>query len=108
MMGAFLLLILSLYWQPVNRIMKNRVFQYLGKYSMAIYMIHYPILISASSWIYYSLASHYEYNFAVFITFGLTIIIILLTAPIFQRIIGFLNKGLEKVYARGASRLVPP
>lgn len=98
--GAFLLLFITLYWIPLKKIMEFKVFQFFGKYSMAIYMVHYPILISFSSWLYLRLILRYGYNFAVMITSCITIIITIIAAILFQSITGFAIKKIDSIYMR--------
>lgn len=98
--GAFLLLYISLYWRPCKKIMESKLFQFLGRHSMAIYMVHYPILISVSSWLYLRLSVRYKYNLAVIETSCITIIIVILLAILFQRVTGFLNKKIDLLYMK--------
>ncbi|WP_342648146.1 acyltransferase family protein [Mucilaginibacter sp. CSA2-8R] len=49
---SFLLILISLRAQIVSELMKFKVFTSLGKLSFGLYVLHWPILCSLSSWLY--------------------------------------------------------
>ena len=98
--GAFLLLYVTLYWHPLEKLMEKKLFQFLGNYSMAIYMVHYPILISISSWLFLRLSTRFKYNLAVIQTILVTIIIVMIIAILFQKVTGVLNKKIDLLYVK--------
>ena len=46
MSGAFLLIYISLFCNPIKKVLESKVLLTLGKYSMSFYVIHFTILMS--------------------------------------------------------------
>jgi peptidoglycan/LPS O-acetylase OafA/YrhL len=47
--GAFGLLVVAAFWLPAVRLLSTRVFQWLGKISFSLYLVHVPIIIAIDS-----------------------------------------------------------
>lgn len=64
----------------------SRPAQYLGKISYAVYLVHFPILLSLTSWIFVLLYTqgHLRYGAAAAIDLALTITAVIVVAAVFQ------------------------
>lgn len=100
MLGAFLLVFLSLFCNPVKKIMESRPFAILGKYSMEIYTIHFGILISFTSWLFVYSTKQFSYNKAAVLTWVFTIIFIGIIAVILKKLIDKIYRCMDKLYVK--------
>lgn len=70
--------------EKVKRLLQNRFFEYLGKYSYGIYLTHFPIMMSLSLWLfnvlYYEL--FLQYDVSVFLVSFLSMIVILVVGKV--------------------------
>lgn len=97
MLGALLLIISALYWKPVERIMKCGALQWLAKKSMAIYVLHFGILVSFSSWCYKILIGYFEHNGAAMITLSVTIAVLGVSVWLYDKVMYIVYNLLDRV-----------
>lgn len=72
--------------EKVNKILENRFLVNIGKYSFAIYCIHWPVIESFSSYIYIKLVhSGADKNHAAFFVFILTVPIVYILSILFTK-----------------------
>lgn len=100
MFGAFCLIYAALYWSPVKHCMECSLMQFLGKYSMPIYVVHYGILISFSAWLFRVLNNSLSYNVSVILVFLATSVAVMVIAYIISKIMGLVFRLLGIVYDR--------
>ena len=98
LIGTTLLILAILLDKWIERVMSMRMFQFLGKYSMAIYLVHSSVLISFSPWMYTILRTRLSYNRNVFYVFIASNIVVLAGAVVFKRIIDMIYLLVDKVY----------
>ncbi|WP_460223853.1 acyltransferase family protein [Bacillus cereus] len=83
MVGAALVLVGVLYCKPVQQFFSYTCFVFLGKISFALYLIHFPILLSLTSWLFMSFIGHVSYNGSVFYATLITLPILLIASYLF-------------------------
>ena len=83
MISAVLLLYLTLNSNMAKKILNANVLQYIGRYSMALFYIHFAVLISLSSFMFLNLPIE-GYNLRVAITILLSLIIMMIIAISFN------------------------
>lgn len=87
-----------------QRVLKCNVFQFLGRISYAVYIIHIPLIFSASCYIFGKFAAAGSgYLYSVIGTFVLSMVIILLAAYFYNRYVEtacekILNIAIKKVF----------
>ena len=95
--GAFFLVCICLFCNPIKRVAETKFFLTLGKYSMSIYIIHYAVLISITSYLYTKVINRFSYNIAVLIVWMITIfityIVAMLVKPVIDKIYDILDKA---------------
>lgn len=100
MLGASLLIYVSLYCSPIQKIMESKPFFALGKYSMSIFVAHFAILVSLSSYLFNRLIDQYPYNTAAAIVWVVTVLATCIAAVLLKRVIDRIYGVLDRVYVR--------
>lgn len=100
MIGAFLLIMLALFWPPVRRWMECQPLQWLAKHSMAIYVLHFGILISFSSYCYQKLIAYFSHNIVVLITLVLTSLLLAGVVVCYDKIMSKVYKMLDGIVSK--------
>lgn len=102
--GAFCLCFLVLYCVPFNKFMNTKPIQILGKYSMAIYVVHYPILISLTALTFGWMRKWIPYNWAVLLELILTLFMLAIASfgmdKLIRLIYYWMGKGVDRVYGK--------
>ncbi|MCC7188315.1 MAG: acyltransferase [Anaerolineales bacterium] len=83
---AVVLIFLALSTKGVAGVFSARLPVYLGKISFSLYLIHVPILCSATGFIYRNIESHIGYPVSAITTSAATIVICIFAADIFYKI----------------------
>ncbi len=109
MLSALIVFTLSIVSQKLQDILRLPIFQYLGKISYAVYVVHFLILGSLSSWMFEILVSQLDYHAAFFVVIGVSFPLIiyfshLLTLYIDYPTIKLSNKVGKGVYHQISSR----
>jgi len=81
-LGAFLVILVLFDSKRMQRIFSFRPFVFLGEISFAMYLLHFIILGSFTSFIFLQLAPHLSYSYAVLSASGLSIGLILIVSYI--------------------------
>lgn len=100
MLGAFLLIYVSLYCSPIQKIMESKPLLALGKYSMSIFVAHFAILVSVSSYLFTRLMDQYPYNTAAAIVWVVTVLATCIAAVLLKWAIDRVYGVLDRVYNR--------
>ncbi|MFA9376716.1 MAG: acyltransferase family protein [Lachnotalea sp.] len=93
-----------LFWALLNisrlqKIMNARSLNFLGKYSFGIYLVHFPIIATFSSWFLVELNDILDYNVIMLIDFVLTVPMVLFFAILFTKYIEPLGERLANFMA---------
>lgn len=83
--GAALLFGVLLNSTMLQKIFNTRSLNFLGKYSFGIYLVHFPIIATFSSWILVELNGIMDYNLIMLIDFVLTVPLVLVSAILFTK-----------------------
>ncbi len=100
MLGASLLIYASLYCDPIRKIMESEPLLVLGKYSMSIFVAHFAILVSVSSYLFTRLIDQHSYNTTAAIVWAVTILATCIAAILLKRVIDRIYAVLDRVYGR--------
>ena len=97
--GATLLAALALMQNSLlQKAMKSRIFQWLGRYSMGIYLIHYPLLISLMAYLYRQLPEFLSYQVKTLLLLLVYIICVLAAGVPIQAAGNYLFRLMDKLY----------
>lgn len=97
--AALCMVVLVLQKGLLSKVFESRIMQFTGKISVAVYIVHYGILISFTSWLFTRLSSCISnYNAKVGITALCSIVMIMVLSLGINQIIVLINKVLEKAY----------
>lgn len=92
------LLVTGLYYSNIFKwILSLKPFQWLGKLSFSVYLIHIPIIYSFSSYLFLKLIDNNRYNFDCLIVFILSLIIVLISSFIFNIISNVFYKKVSNL-----------
>lgn len=94
-LGATILLILALNSSLFEQILSSQTFQFIGRYSMPIYYIHFAVIISFSSYVFLKLNIE-SYNIKTIVTILLSFFVIYFVAIAFNHINNIIVKFLSK------------
>lgn len=83
--GAAFLILGSLYSKPVQYVFSKQIFSSLGKISFSLYLIHFPILLSLTSYLFSYFITFTTYNRSVFFSVLITIPILMVVSYIFYQ-----------------------
>ena len=100
LIGGVSILFSVLFTEQISKIFCLGIFQFLGKYSMSVYAVHYCILISFSAYLFMKLDDITTYNVNCLVTCLCTIIMVFALAYFFEKIIKLLYRYLNCVYDR--------
>ena len=100
MAGAFLLIYVCLFCSPVKKMMENRFFLKIGKYSMSIYTMHFTLLMSVTSYLFVKLINRFSYNKAVLLVWVFTCFITFVVAILLKKIIDSIYRWLDRAYIK--------
>lgn len=95
MFGFFMVIMFLtlLRWNAGEKCMGNRFMQWLGKLSFAIYLVHWPVIESFSSWLFLRLMEKgVGYRWVVMICFILSLVVIIVMAYLFNKYIEGIGK----------------
>ncbi|MFI3241727.1 MAG: hypothetical protein R3Y43_04090 [Alphaproteobacteria bacterium] len=84
--GLFVLLGFSLS-EKLKFMIDGRVFQICGKYSFSLVIMHFPVMMSFSAWLFMKCYEVMGYGISLVITFVLSIPVIILATFLFQKIV---------------------
>ena len=100
MIGAILLVYICLFYNPIKKIMESVFFITLGKYSMSIYVIHFAVLISFTSYLFTKVICRVPYNMAVFLVWIATLLVTYGSAVLLKRVINKIYDILDNIYVK--------
>lgn len=100
LIGGVSIIFAVLFTEKISKIYCLKIFQFLGRYSMSVYIVHYCILISFSAYLFMKLDDFFTYNVNCAITCLCTIIMVFVIAYLFDKIIKLLYKYLNYIYNR--------
>lgn len=98
--GAFLLLasIIRLDW--LINFLSQKYILFLGKISFSLYLIHFLVISSFSSFLFYTLAFHISYNLTSIIVFPLTLAVTICSAYFFTKYVDANGIKFSRFFAR--------
>jgi len=98
--GAFLIIVSFQKLKTLQEIFSKQVFVFLGKISFSLYLLHYMLLFSFSSWLFNELSKNYSYNTSSLITFLLSTILLFIVSTLMFKYIDVQSvKISSKIYA---------
>lgn len=99
--GAYLLVYACLFSVSIKKAIGNKIFVALGKYSMSIYILHFAVLISITSYLFMKLKNLLSYNIVVLIVWMITMVVTCgLAIPlkkIIEMVYNIMDNGYEKL-----------
>jgi peptidoglycan/LPS O-acetylase OafA/YrhL len=101
MAGAFLLTAGVLGSGSLQRIFSWKPFGYLGKVSYSLYLLHFPVIATASCGLFLALYPKLGYHLTAGIDFLVTTALVLLVSTLSQRYLEPLGRKLEDRVAGG-------
>jgi peptidoglycan/LPS O-acetylase OafA/YrhL len=109
-LGAFLLMIVLLESKKMQKFFSIRYFLFLGEISFAMYLLHFIILGSLSSFLFLKFEPAMAYQYAVLLSFALSLPVILLVSYLAYRFVDKKSVDLshllyEKVFNGGKDRM---
>lgn len=96
--GAFLLVYGCLFCNSFRKVAESRFFLMLGKYSMSIYVIHFAVLISITSFLFTKLINRFSYNMTVMIVWIATVFIVFAIALLLKPVIDKVYNVMDRIY----------
>jgi peptidoglycan/LPS O-acetylase OafA/YrhL len=103
--GSFLILTALLNSSRMKALFSRKLFSYLGKVSFSLYLVHFTIICSFGSFIFYQLDTLLPYSIRVTLTVLITTPIIFAIAHLFYR---FIDATTLAVLARWSKRMFEP
>ncbi|MBE9915661.1 acyltransferase [Paenibacillus donghaensis] len=103
--GAFLTLTALLTSSRLQSLFSRKLFSYLGKISFSLYLLHFTIICSLGSYIFYQLHPLFSYGLNVTLTFILTTPVIFALAHLFYR---FVDAQTLSILGRWSKRIFDP
>lgn len=97
-LGVFFFFIAVMFSNCLIKIMESDLLLRLGKYSIAIYLIHVLLIISFSLYIFMMLPIEWEYHNKVFMVLIFTVMMLLIVTVIFNYALSQTLKTVNKVY----------
>jgi len=78
--GACFIMISILNISPIQRLLSHHIFLFLGKISFSIYLLHFTILCSLTSYLFANFYSIFSYNWSAFISFILSLVVLFISS----------------------------
>ena len=78
--------------------MESKPLLVLGKYSMSIFVAHFAILVSVSSYLFTRLIDQHSYNATAAIVWAVTVLATCIAAILLKRVIDRIYAVLDRVY----------
>lgn len=101
-LGVFLFFVAVMFSRVLIKIMESDLLLLLGKYSVAIYLLHSPLLSSFSSYIFIELPTEWGYHYKTSIVFVSTIMMLPIVTVLFNHLISrslkMVNKGYKLLF----------
>ncbi len=85
--GAFLVMTAVLHLGSLQRVLSKKLFVFLGKVSFSLYIVHFLIIGSLSSWLMLTLASRFSYHAAFAMTFAVSLPVIMAVSYVTYRLV---------------------
>ncbi|MDR9855732.1 acyltransferase [Paenibacillus sp. VCA1] len=104
-LGAFFILLALLNSSSLQSLFSRKLFSYLGKVSFSFYLLHFTIICSLGSYIFYQLHPHFSYGMSVVLTLILTTPFIFALAHLFYR---FVDAKTLSVLGHWSKRIFDP
>lgn len=98
--GAALILYACFSNVILRGIFESKFFQILGKYSLTIYLLHCPVIISLSSWMFLKLPLEMRYSYRILMIFFVTVIVISMLSVPYRWLIKKTLKCIDVLYMR--------
>lgn len=93
--GCSILFFVLLNSSLMQRLLDNKFLNYLGRYSMGIYMVHFPVIASFSAWLLILLSNVLSYNLIMLLNLILSAVIVVLLGKVFTCIVEPIGKRLS-------------
>lgn len=94
----FVMLTLLIQQSFVKRILEHKLFQYLGKYSMGIYLAHYPILVSLIAFLYKQMPETWQYSSKTMYLLAIYMICSIMAGMLIQALGNYLFRLIDQYY----------
>lgn len=98
--GCSILFFVLLNSRLMQRLLDNKLLNYLGRYSLGIYMVHFPVIASFSAWLLIKLSNVLSYNLIMLINLILSAVIVVVLGKIFTCAVEPLGKRLADFITR--------
>ncbi len=85
--GAFLVMTAVLHMRSLQELLSKKHFVFLGKISFSLYIVHFLIIGSLSSWLMLTLASRFSYHAASAMTFAVSLPVIMAVSYVTYRLV---------------------
>jgi peptidoglycan/LPS O-acetylase OafA/YrhL len=103
--GSLLVLVSFLRSNLLQTIFSKNFFVFLGKISFSLYLLHFILLSSFSSWLFSQVYGNYSYNFSCLIVFVVTMVLLLLISYLMYRTVDkssiLISSKIYKVVFKG-------
>lgn len=101
-LGATLVIIATLSWSPLKRLLSLERVSALGKYTFSLYLTHKIILftVTTTNFTYFITVAGMDYSQAAFLSIIISIPLIMLVAYLFERIVDTPSIRLSGVFSR--------
>lgn len=97
-LGVFFFFVALMFSTVLIKIMESDLLLLLGKYSVAMYFIHVPVIISFSSYIFIMLPAEWEYHNKILMVFISTFMMLPIVTVVFDYIISQAIKTVTLLY----------
>lgn len=106
--GSILVFFVLLYSDILQKIMNCTILQKIGKISFALYLIHFPVISTVSSWILIFFNEKMNYNILMIIDFVVTVVVMGIVAtfvtkyiePLGEKVAGLFMTCINKIWRR--------
>jgi peptidoglycan/LPS O-acetylase OafA/YrhL len=94
--GAAIIMLAVLQLAPLKRFFESKPLQYLGKLSFSLYLVHFIVIYSFSSWLFSTLYPHLGFMLSFFIMFCISTPLIFGISHLFMKYIDIPSIGWSK------------